>query len=100
MTAPAELVIEVTADDIAKGVVGDGCRCPIALAVARQLGIEAAEGNLAVMDCMVKVGYGDDYLWRDRYRLPIEAEEFIEAFDCQDEVQPFTFAARRIGGQS
>jgi hypothetical protein len=99
MTAPAELVIEVTADDIAKGVVGDACRCPIALAVSRLLGIEAAEGNLAVMDRMVKVHY-EDYRWRDRYRLPTEAEDFIEDFDCRDEVQPLTFTARLIGGQS
>lgn len=99
MSAPAGLVIEVTQADIDKGTPGDSCRCPVALAVARQLGIEAAEGNLAVMDRMVKVHY-EDYRWRDRYRLPVEAEDFIEAFDCQDEVQPLTFTARLIGGQS
>lgn len=100
MTAPDELVIEVTAEDIAKGVASDACRCPIALAVARQLRIEAAEESLSVMDSQIKVHCGDDYRWRDRYQLPSEAEEFIEDFDSRAAVQPLAFTARRIGGAS
>jgi hypothetical protein len=51
------------------------------------------------MDRMVKVHY-EDYRWRDRYRLPIEAVDFIEDFDGHAEVEPLTFTARLIGGQS
>jgi hypothetical protein len=101
LSAPAELVIEVTADDIANGTLGDECRCPIALAVARQLGIEAPEGYLAIMDSQIKIGSDPgDWHWGDLYRLPSVAEGFIDDFDSGREVQPFTFTARLIGGPS
>lgn len=96
MTAPAELVIEVTADDIAQGVRQDPCRCAIALAVARLTGTPAQEGYLAITDSQVKIGRGAGR-WLNRYRLPYEAEEFIEDFDGGHEVQPFTFTARLRG---
>jgi len=101
MTAPAELVIEVTADDIRLGVPGNMCRCPVAIAAVRALGGDWA-GYLAVEE------YGDDgelqvSLYASMYALhpyaayplPYWAADFVARFDEGDHpVEPFTFTAR------
>ncbi len=89
--------IEVTSEDIENGVPGDACRCPIALAVERQIG------------CTVQsVGQGKIYLRRhssfgvnysvEGYNLPAKAARFVQWFDTaligRYLVKPFKFAAK------
>lgn len=92
MTAPAELVIEVTADDIAKGIPCSLCLCPIALAVARLRGTSSSEvivntGTVSFPD------YDADGEWVS-YEIPDEAGQFVRDFDGGAPVAPFTFTAR------
>jgi hypothetical protein len=98
VTAPAELVIEVTADDIASGIGQDCAKCPIALAAAR-------------LYPMARIYVGGELTreisayWPEAafYEMPDEAVDFTLAFDCDEPVAPFTFTARltaRSGGAS
>lgn len=74
------LDITVTDEDIANGIPGDTCNCPIALAVKRSV------------DCIeLCVGHGRLYFRRkpisgrnyvgESYLLPTEANRFIKWFD-------------------
>jgi hypothetical protein len=77
--------ITVTAEHIAKGVP-ESCRhCPVALAIKDALpGIEL----IAVDDTRVHLGGAACDVKID---LPPAAQHFIEAFDCDDPVEPFSF---------
>lgn len=79
-----KIKIEVTKDDIAKGMRSNGCACPIALAIKRTLHCSAVEVN-----------YGDSFISKngDIYELilPNIAYEFIELFDDFAIVEPFSF---------
>jgi hypothetical protein len=80
--------VEVTADDIAKGGAMSCGNCPVARALTR-LGVKVEVFGAGV-DFYVKgtVGYGD---YIGYAVLPVEAREFIHAFDTDREVAPFTF---------
>lgn len=83
------LVIEVTAEDIAKGECTDPALCAIALAVARATGSRVQVGTAD----FALVNEADDEL--AVYDLPLEARVFIYAFDNNHTVGPFTFTATR-----
>lgn len=76
--------IEVTSEDIANGTPGDGCWCPIALAIRRQT--EASD--VFVSECTAGVRVGDK---TRRLDLPPEAVAFIELFDDGKGNSPFSF---------
>ena len=94
MSAPAELVIEVTADDIARGVANDCATCPIALA-ARRLHPTARiyVGGELTREIVT--------YWPERacYDMPDEAVDFVATFDEGRPVAPFTFTASRKGNR-
>lgn len=96
MTAPAELVIEVTAEDIAKDAPRECMWCPIAYAARRALGwpLEPSHGLEVTGDGGVHVivipGTG-------KWLLPREASTFISHFDTGMPVAPITFTARLAG---
>lgn len=71
--------IEVTASDIAEGRPQDSCKCPIALACIR-----AGYANPEVDGITVDSLTGS-------WRLPSEAQAFVDAFDAGRPVLPFAF---------
>ncbi|HWL72125.1 MAG TPA: hypothetical protein VNS22_27600 [Geminicoccus sp.] len=80
----AKITIDVTADDIASGRMGDCQRCPIASALLRQGFYE------------VDVGTDDAGVRRENgpwisFQLPDEARDFISSFDCDGQGWPFSF---------
>jgi len=94
VTAPDELVIEVTADDIAKGAKCECMWCPIAYAARRALGWpDRPSRGLEV------IGGGDGVIvvpGEGKWLLPREASTFIARFDTGQPVAPFTFTARLV----
>lgn len=101
MSAPAELVIEVTAEDIALGDRGNVCLCPVARAACRLLGVpvpsdEQPVGSVTAYGGGLDIWRASDCDW-DNYLIPQEAVHFIHAFDSGEEVTPFTFTARLDG---
>ncbi len=76
--------IEVTTEDIAKGVREDCHGCPIALACKR-LGVR----DVAVeREAVVYRNYEGEW---DEASMPEVGEAFIEAFDAGRDVEPFSF---------
>lgn len=72
--------IDVSLSDIRLGIRRSHCDCPIALAIRR------ATGNHGVFVAYNGVQIGDGMTY-----LPIEATQFIVAFDNSENVQPFSF---------
>jgi hypothetical protein len=102
VSTPAELVIEVTADDIASGKPGSPCQCPIALAAIRALGEFEGVLKAETAGALWIALYRDSIDWEPyaTYSLPKDVVAFVELFDNDRPVAPFTFTARRIGGAS
>jgi hypothetical protein len=78
--------VEVTQEDISKGVVGNCRRCPLARAIGRLIGQKI---SVAVSLCYVSFWkgtrrLGPSYLSREAYR-------FRSEFDCGEKVLPFSF---------
>lgn len=82
MTA-LEVVISVTAADIAKGAKDSCGFCPIAIAATR-----ATKKPALVGTAEIEIGRRGEY---SMYPLPPEAVAFIERFDAGQKVEPFTF---------
>ena len=96
------IIVEVTKDDIRKGVRKDGCNCPIALALRRAIVSEIQEetGNQEP-DIEIEVDYDDIRFWNHEISdiefdlFPVDDEDwygiknFIENFDLGNEVKPF-----------
>lgn len=78
---PEKITVEVTAEDIAKGEPGDGCKCPIAIAVRRATGL-----NDVSIRPIAQSRIGNRYVY-----LPDPAKRFVLDFDEEQPVQPFTF---------
>jgi hypothetical protein len=98
VSAPAELVIEVTADDIRLGEKRSLCLCPIARAIARLRGTAPvnADGESTVIVSTVSADIPDENgIWVS-YCMPVAAAAFIAAFDSARQVEPFTFTARLV----
>lgn len=90
------LKINVTAEDIAKGVEGHRCLCPIALAVARDGNwYNVAVGNVSMVTERLLENGGCE---SRRYSLPGNAQRFIADFDRYGagHVSPFAFTAEEV----
>lgn len=74
------MLINVTSEDIRKGLRGNGSYCPIARAIRRQT---KRRVNVA--------GYSYCLVDRKKYWLPDDAERFVRAFDDFQHVEPFNF---------
>lgn len=73
-------IVNVTKDDIEKGIKGNCCGCPIALAI------------MHVIDCHVEVGVNFIKIGLGPLRnLSSEQITFIDNFDNNRPVQPFEF---------
>ena len=72
--------VDVTQEDIDKGLRGNAFSCPIARAIDR----------LAVCDC---VEVGDDEIYLDAQGVPMSHEAlcFVSDFDSGNMVEPFHF---------
>lgn len=83
--------IQVTQDDIDKGVKNNTKFCPIARAMVRTLGLDGVD-DIFVGYTVAEVQYATDgpleYL---ECPLPTEAKDFIEQFDTDHTVEPFEF---------
>lgn len=78
------LDVEVTAEDIAKGVKEDCGACPVALAL-RRAGLGRAMVDGTSISWSFGVSGGGDV------ECPCHVAEFIESFDEGDDVEPFSF---------
>lgn len=78
------IVVNVTAEDIAEGVPGTCDLCPIALAVKRATGAV----DVSVYETDVEIDDGESYRIFD---VPGLASRFIVDFDKGNEVNPITF---------
>lgn len=92
LTEIKEIEINVTQEDIEKGVRNDAMHCPIARAFSRAL--EPHNLNIGTLT----VQY-EDVLFGNKeaaasYDLPQEAGVFVLAFDHNDQVKPFRFKAK------
>ena len=79
------VTITVTQDDIDQGVI-DGCKCPIALAVARVL---PGDIHWHVGNSHIFMGEPDGP--KPQVELPSEARIFIGRFDGGLRPEPFSF---------
>lgn len=90
----APIVFSVTAEDIAKGIRGSFCYCPIARAIARRLGRDADSERVQLTEhSLFLVRFAGEHLgWSTKeFPLPVSAIEFIHRFDSGKDVAPFTF---------
>ena len=97
------IVVEVTEDDIRKGVRKSACSCPIALALRRAIVADLEDSTgIDIDDIDVEIDYDEIRLWANRdyqddeYNLfPVDEEDwyeiknFMENFDLGDDVEPF-----------
>ena len=97
------IVVEVTKDDIRKGVRKSACSCPIALALRRAVVADLEDStDIDIDDIDVEIDYDEIRLWANRdyqddeYNLfPVDEEDwygiknFIENFDLGNDVEPF-----------
>ncbi len=82
MKIPRKLNVNVTEHDIAAGIPEESNSCPIALAVYRQY-----------PDAIVDVDGCNIVLNNAVFPLPEPACEFIDNFDSEHAVKPFSFEA-------
>ena len=97
------IVVEVTKDDIRKGVRKSACSCPIALALRRAVVADLEDStDIDIDDIDVEIDYDEIRLWANRdyqddeYNLfPVDEEDwyeiknFMENFDLGDDVAQF-----------
>ncbi len=76
--------IQVTQEDINQGVRQECEKCPIALAVIRAIGPQAATMRISVDDAWVDIG-------EESWCLPRSAARFVSDFDSGKAVTPFEF---------
>lgn len=77
--------IEVLQSDIDSGRPDDCGFCPVALAIKRAANVKTIHVSLAT----VVIYFTKSSLCR--IKLPAEANEFIDKFDAEKEVEPFSF---------
>lgn len=79
---PRTITVEVTRADIEAGVRNDCYACPVALAIARLVGV----------DRCVSVGFSDTWILAHRMATSAVVRDFISRFDAgQDGLEPFSF---------
>lgn len=100
MSIVEKIRVEVTAEDIAKGVPQECNSCPVAIAVGRacpaavKVGVDGATIDIyAAWD--VESDAKSEYVVA---RTPREVNEFIKRFDNGDPVGPFSFDLEVIRG--
>ena len=81
------VTVEVTAEDIAKGLRRNACGCPVALAAQRACPV--FEGKLRVIRIGMTFGIGTRGI--NDVILPDDAADFVRSFDDGRPVKPFTF---------
>ena len=88
-----KIKVSVTKEDIENGKAQKCSECPVALAIARALGIERVTVTGAVL-------YSTDPNKRDVYAcLPPEVRRFIDRFDDGLKCEPSTFTLQ-VWGQT
>jgi len=83
--------IIVTQKDIDKGLKSTCYYCPVALAFKRKIKSEIPCG-VAVNAKNIHHFHGKSW---DRYNLPKEAKKFIQRFDNDQSVKPFSFEIKK-----
>ena len=83
--------IKVTQKDIDKGLKSTCYYCPVALAFKRKIKSEIPCG-VAVNAKNIHHFHGKSW---DRYNLPKEAKKFIQRFDNDQSVKPFSFEIKK-----
>ena len=79
--------IVVTAENIAQGWRRKESRCPIALAIKRDLG----SVDVLVHECDARISCAQTKYYWQTFDLPQECVDFIALFDAGKPVAPFTF---------
>ncbi len=74
--------VDVTEEDITRGVRGSCTACPVALALRRATGTNWASVDDSVMESAHSF---------NRAETPPEVVKFIYLFDAQGRVEPFSF---------
>ena len=82
--------IEVTLKDIKNGVQGKCTLCPIALAFKRSTNFERVYVNCTSIG-VLQYGKGLKI-----YKLPKKAQTFVNRFDRQEPVKPFSFELENL----
>ena len=82
------VTIDVTAEDIAKGLPDSACECPIAFAVQRCV---PHASEVAVTNFNIRARL-NPFALLQRMVLPAPAQAFIRQFDRREQVKPFSFA--------
>lgn len=91
------ITINVTANDIKKGIRRNSRLCPIALAVKRAMGREVGVGTDLYYFSAKNLYEHDVYhRWSDTERARVEP--FVSAFDAGQPVEPFRFTMRLSSG--
>lgn len=91
-----KIKVEVTQDDIDMGLACSASCCPIALAVKRTLRENGDSfGGVFVGSKAVRV-QRKEYAPSIHYNLPVEAVDFIIAFDDGHDVKPFILELERM----
>lgn len=85
-----KIKVNVTAEDIKKGVRGSDICCPIALALNREVK-STPETQISVNYGFLSV-QGTGKLIMHSETLPCEARLFIRDFDAGNDVKPFSFS--------
>lgn len=89
MTPTTPVTVEVTQEDIDAGESGSYFFCPIARAVERLLAKQTSAGV-----CAKRIdvrGTRNGKFEKTRHSLPDVAAEFVQRFDEEKVVEPFTF---------
>lgn len=84
------MIIKVTQDDIDKGQPYNCNRCPIALALMRELKINEVEVDGSKADYIVTIN--NERIWYG-IELPQDAFNFVMRFDEGENVGPIAFEA-------
>ena len=88
------MVVEVTEEDIAEGLVRSSQHCPIARAVSRISGVDGdvsvGSSIVAIWQYMQPEGSLGPVRRRTLFVLPEKAQEFIDQFDDGKPVAPMT----------
>lgn len=83
--------VEVTGEDIAKGIQRNARLCPIAIAVNR---VKLGRSAMVWDEIAIRPTSEDAAKFWDVYEMPYEAKAWRQAFDEGKSVEPFTFTAR------
>lgn len=85
-------IVEVTAQDIKRGVPSEGDSCPIALALKR-IGFKNSQVDYHVVTVTKGSGRNETEI---KFDLPARANKFTRNFDVGVTVKPFKFTVRRF----